>query len=247
MIDQEVVTLPEHDDLAVEQTPLLLRPAIPYAALISPGIFGTYHAEFGVTPLGGGLPATGERVHDHSFAQIPVAVIHETYPGHHLHLSTTYHRDSLPRRLGGFLFPMTVGGWAWYSEQMMEELGFSAQPHEKLMRLQGHLLGALWCVVEASLHTKRMTVEQAIHYLIQHGIDAEHAQVAVPQSLLLPGDAQCDLMGKLEIMGIVAEYKQHFPQASLREIHDAILDCGIISTKLIRSRLFASTGTAASV
>jgi hypothetical protein len=37
----------------------------------------------------------------------------------------------------------------------------------------------------------------------------------------------------------VAEYKRRYPGASLRQMHDDILQCGSLPPRLMRERLFA--------
>ena len=53
-----------------------------------------------------------------------------------------------------------------------------------------------------------------------------------------PTQPQCYLMGKLEILEIVAAYRKAHPEASLRDTHDAILSCGSLPPRLMRNRLF---------
>ncbi len=52
-----------------------------------------------------------------------------------------------------------------------------------------------------------------------------------------PTQPQSYLMGKLAILELVSEFKQANPGASLREIHDAILGCGSLPPRLMRTRL----------
>ena len=43
--------------------------------------------------------------------------------------------------------------------------------------------------------------------------------------------------GKLELLKLIDEYKASRPDASMREIHDAILACGSLPPKLMRMAL----------
>jgi len=45
----------------------------------------------------------------------------------------------------------------------------------------------------------------------------------------------------LEILKLVEEYKRRHPQASLREVHEAILSCGSIPPKLVRKKLLGDS------
>jgi uncharacterized protein (DUF885 family) len=44
-------------------------------------------------------------------------------------------------------------------------------------------------------------------------------------------------MGKLAILELVADYRRTHPNASLREMHDAILSCGSLPPRLMRRQL----------
>jgi len=45
------------------------------------------------------------------------------------------------------------------------------------------------------------------------------------------------LVGKLEILRLIEEFKAQKPGASLRELHDAILSCGSLPPRLMRRSL----------
>jgi uncharacterized protein (DUF885 family) len=44
----------------------------------------------------------------------------------------------------------------------------------------------------------------------------------------------------LEILKLIDEYKKRHPQASLKEVHDAVLSCGSLPPRLMRERLLAT-------
>jgi hypothetical protein len=44
-------------------------------------------------------------------------------------------------------------------------------------------------------------------------------------------------MGKLQILDIVADYRRRYPTATMRQMHDAILQCGSLPPRLMRLRL----------
>jgi uncharacterized protein (DUF885 family) len=49
------------------------------------------------------------------------------------------------------------------------------------------------------------------------------------------------LMGKIEIVQIVDDYRARFPDHTLKQMHDAILSCGSLPPRLLRRRLFEIT------
>jgi uncharacterized protein (DUF885 family) len=47
-------------------------------------------------------------------------------------------------------------------------------------------------------------------------------------------------MGKLAILDLIADFRHAHSEASLRQLHDAILGCGALPPRLMRQRLFGS-------
>jgi uncharacterized protein (DUF885 family) len=85
-----------------------------------------------------------------------------------------------------------------------------------------------------------MTVEEAVDFLVDRvGLEKTNALAEVRRYTLTPTQPMSYLMGKLEILKIIEEYKRRHPGASLKEVHDAILSCGSLPPWLMRERLFA--------
>jgi uncharacterized protein (DUF885 family) len=242
VIDQGIATLPEGESIRVEPTPSFMRPIIPYAAYNMPGFLEEIQEGiFIVTPVDeDASPEEAEqKLRGHPNADIPVTALHEAYPGHHLQLVSANRLPSLPRKFGAFLSSLFVEGWAFYCEELMEQLGFIDQPIQKLARLQAQLWRACRIVIDVSLHTGKMTIEEAVNFLVEEaGLERGDAQAEVNRYTSSPTQPQCYLMGKLQILDIVEEYKRRYPQASLREMHDEILNSGSLPPRLMRLRLF---------
>jgi uncharacterized protein (DUF885 family) len=196
---------------------------------------------FFVTPVeeGADAEAAEKKLRGHPLADIPVTALHEAYPGHHLQLVVANTLKSTPRKLGAFLSSLFIEGWAFYCEELMEQLGFIDQPIQKLARLQAQIWRASRIIIDSSLHTGKMTVEEAVDFLVERaGLERDDAQVEVNRYTLSPTQPQCYLMGKLQILEIVADYKKAYPDASLRQMHDAILQSGSLPPRLMRQSLF---------
>ncbi|MBT9166531.1 MAG: hypothetical protein DDT25_01219 [Chloroflexi bacterium] len=123
----------------------------------------------------------------------------------------------------------------------MEQLGYIDKPIQRLGRLSDQLWRAARIILDVSLHTGKMTVEEGIDFLVERvGLERSNAQAEVRRYTLSPTQPMSYLIGKLEIVKIIDEYKQQHPTASLREVHDAILSCGSLPPRLMREGLFAS-------
>ena len=242
VIDHEIATIPAGEEIRIEPTPEFMRPIIPYAAYSSPGFLEpVQEGVFIVTPVdeGADAEAAERKLRGHPLADIPVTALHEAYPGHHLQLVVANQTSTLPRKFGSWLSSLFVEGWAFYCEELMEQLGFIDQPIQKLARLQAQQWRAARIILDVSLHTNQMGVQEAIDFLVERAsLEPDDAKAEVRRYTMSPTQPQCYLMGKLQILELVAEYKRRFPQAGLRQMHDAILNSGSLPPRLMRLKLF---------
>jgi len=243
VIDHEIATIPEGESLRIEPTPPFLRGIIPYAAYMMPGpLEELQQGIFFVTPVDPNSPPEEqeEKLKGHNWAKLPVTALHEAYPGHHLQLVFANQVGSLPRKLGAFISTLFIEGWAFYCEELMEKLGYIDKPLQRLGRLNDQLWRAARIILDVSLHTGKMTVEEAIDFLVgKVGLEPTNARAEVRRYTLSPTQPMSYLVGKLEILKLIEEYKRKHPDASLKEVHDAILSCGSLPPRLMRQRLFA--------
>jgi uncharacterized protein (DUF885 family) len=241
VIDHDIVTLPPGESLRIIETPVYLRPLIPYAAYMSPGILEEQQdGIFVVTPVDPDAPPDEQeqKLKGHYWAKLPVVALHEAYPGHHLQLVWANRTETIPRRMASFLSSLFIEGWAFYCEELMEQLGYIATPVQRLGRLVAQLWRAARIILDVSLHTKGMAVEEAVEFLVQEcQLEPANAQAEVRRYTQSPTQPMSYLMGKLLIVQLVADYRRAHPDTSLREVHDAILGCGSLPPRLMRQRL----------
>ncbi|MCS7178170.1 MAG: DUF885 domain-containing protein [Anaerolineae bacterium] len=242
VIDHQIASIPEGEILQIVETPSYLRPVIPYAAYIPPGILEErQEGIFLVTPVDPNAPpeVQEQTLRGHSWAKLPVTALHEAYPGHHLQLVWANRQETIPRRLGSFLATLFIEGWAFYCEELMEKMGYIAEPIQRLGRLSDQLWRAARIILDVSLHTRGMSVEEAVDFLVREcQLEPTNALAEVRRYTTTPTQPQSYLMGKLAILELVADYRRAHPEASLRQIHDAILGCGSLPPRLMRQRLF---------
>ena len=241
---QDIVTIPEGESLKIEPTPSFLWGIIPYAAYMPPGpLESMQQGVFVVTPVD---PQSSEKEQEeklkgHHYGKLPVTALHEAYPGHHLQLVYANSVGSLPRKLGGFVSTLFIEGWAFYCEELMEQLGYIAQPLQRLGRLSDQLWRAARIILDVSLHTGKMTVEEGIDFLVERaGLERSNARAEVRRYTATPTQPMSYLIGKIEILKLIDEYKKKHPQASLKQVHDAVLSCGSLPPRLMQERLLGS-------
>ena len=241
VIDHDIVTIPEGESLKIIETPVYLRPLIPYAAYMQPGIFEEQQdGVFIVTPVDPNAPAEQQeqKLKGHFNVKLPVVALHEAYPGHHLQLVWANRTETIPRQMGSFLATLFIEGWAFYCEELMEELGWIAKPIQRLGRLHDQLWRAARIILDVSLHTRGMTVEEAINFMVEKvQLEPTNAAAEVRRYTQTPTQPQSYLMGKLEILDLVEDFKKANPEASLREVHDRMLAQGSLPPRLMRQAL----------
>jgi uncharacterized protein (DUF885 family) len=241
VLDHEIASIPAGETLRVVETPAYLRPIIPYAAYMPPGMLEEkQEGHFFVTPVDPEAPAEEQeqKLKGHYWAKLPITALHEAYPGHHLQLVWANQRETIPRQLGSIIATLFIEGWAFYCEELLEQMGYIAAPVQRLGRLSDQLWRAARIILDVSLHTRGMPVEEAIEMLVKEcGLEPSNAQAEVRRYTQTPTQPQSYLMGKLAILDIVRDYQQAHPGASLRQQHDAILGCGSLPPRLMRKQL----------
>lgn len=245
VVDHGLVTIPVNEELKIIETPLFLRNQIPYAGYMSPGLLEELQQGiFVVTPVNPDDPPEKqeEKLRGHPYDDLPVTALHEAYPGHHLQLTVANLNKSLPRLFGGFLSSLFIEGWAFYCEEMMEQQGFINKPVQRLARLQAQLWRAARIIVDVSLHTGKMSYEEALEFMVEKAnLEPADATAEVKRYTQTPTQPMSYLMGKYEIMRIVEEYRARFPDHSLKQMHDTMLICGSLPPRLMRQRLFSDS------
>jgi uncharacterized protein (DUF885 family) len=241
VIDNEIVTVPPGETLRIIETPAYLRPILPYAAYMPPGIFEEEQdGIFVVTPVDPNAPEEiqEQKLKGQFNAKLPVTALHEAYPGHHLQLVWSNRAETLPRRMGSLLATMFIEGWAFYCEELMEQMGWIASPVQRLGRLAGQLWRAARIVLDVSLHTKGMTVEEGISFLMEKAqLERSNATAEVRRYTQTPGQPQSYLMGKLQILDLIADLKKANPDLTMKEMHDKLLAEGSLPPRLMRQAL----------
>jgi uncharacterized protein (DUF885 family) len=244
--DHDLVTLPAGEQLVVEPTPEFMRAALPFAGYEGPGPFDAVLKGFyWVTAPREGLPADelDDRLGAHPFASMPTVGVHEAYPGHHTQFARAAAAPTLARRVahipdGGML---TIEGWAFYCEEMMEREGFLADPGVRLMRLNDQLWRACRVVIDMDVHLGSMTFDEAVDFLSRTAhIGRSEAEQEVRWYVRAPGYPMSYLIGKRELMALARDWTA-VRTTTVKAFHDAVLEWGAAPPALIRRGLGLDT------
>jgi hypothetical protein len=161
------------------------------------------------------------------FAIAPL-VAGEALPGRHLQeLAARAAGSDVRRRLRS---AAAVEGWALYAEELMEELGFSAAPEGRVIRLARLLEAAARLAADVGLHTTGMTPGEAISLLADRaGFDRPDAEAEVRRIIAHPTDASAAAIGRREILALrSATGARADDPAALGRFHQALFAFGAL-------------------
>ncbi|MCP4631278.1 MAG: DUF885 domain-containing protein, partial [candidate division Zixibacteria bacterium] len=200
--DNDLADIPDGEMITVMETPIFLRGIIPYGAYMTAAPFDErQEGFFWVTPVDPSLPAEKqeEQLRGHNRWGATIVALHEAYPGHHLQF---IHKNKIKNRARHFFATnVFIEGWALYCEEMMYEQGFYSDLRSRLLQLKDELWRACRIVIDAKLHTGRMTYEEAVDMLVNTAqIEPVNAEKEVKRYTKTPTQPMSYLIGKIEIL-----------------------------------------------
>ena len=228
LVENQVVSFPQDEALEVVSTPDFMRCTTPTAAYQSPGpLEKDQKGVFYVSDPKPDLPWEQKDQILQEHAGLTLTCAHEAYPGHHLQLIVANRHPSLVRKLAHHV--IFVEGWALYTEELIEEIGFIKDPALKLKRLADQLWRAYRIVIDIGLQTKKLKIAEAQRLLMENlSFSQQRAQREINWYTRRPGYPMCYLLGKLEIEKLRKKLKGY----TLKKFHDQLLSCGSIPTAL---------------
>lgn len=165
--------------------------------------------------------------------------LHEAIPGHHYQISIQQENKQLPK-FRRFLWYGAYGeGWALYSETLGKEMGMYDNPYQYFGHLSDAIHRAIRLVVDIGIHSKGMSREDAINYMVAHErITVPEATAEIERYMAIPGQALSYKMGQ---MTISAERKKYEAQLGnkfdIAAFHDEVLKDGCVPLDVLRSKL----------
>ncbi len=167
--------------------------------------------------------------------------LHEAIPGHHYQISLQQENTSLPkfRRFGGQ--NAYVEGWALYCESLGPELGLFKDPYQRMGAMGDEMLRAVRLVVDTGLHSRQMTREQAIDYMLDNmPASKEDDTSAIERYMAIPGQALAYKIGQLKIRELRARYEKRLgSKFSLSNFHDELLKDGVMPLAVLETKMDA--------
>ena len=216
----------------------------------SGGLFASYSA----SPFfGNNVNASGtfwlnlDKLDNFRKFELMALTLHETNPGHHLHLTAFMESSGFPNFLKARVGP-TYGelpssfpyytamleGWALYSEFLGNELGLYEDPYDLLGYYSWNLLRAARLVVDTGIHSKGWSRQKAIDYLLDNtALSKGVAEGEVDRYITWPGQATAYKIGGRVIQQLREKQEMELGNDfDIRVFHERVMKCFGMLTKL---------------
>jgi len=244
VLEHSVLTLPAGERVITIDTPAAMRRSSPFGTFQTASPFdGGLEGRLILTPIEEWMPADqqAQRLRSHHTAWIPVIAVHEAYPGHHAQALKVNENPNLLRRV--ISESIFSEGWGLYTEELMFELGFLKGDEVRLTQLRNRLWRAARVILDVSLHTGRMSFDEAVTFLVEKvRFEPYAAELEVGIYIRNPTYVLGYLIGMQEIEAIRAEYVACFGQPDPPSVfYDQLLRIGSIPPALVREELNESS------
>jgi uncharacterized protein (DUF885 family) len=240
VIQNRIVTLPEGEYVITVDTPPAMRRSSPFGTFQAVGAFDDgLEGRLVLTPIEDWMSPEqqAERLRSHHRAWIPIIAVHEAYPGHHVQALKLRENPRILRKV--VREPIFSEGWGLFTEELMFELGFLQGDDVRLTQLRNRLWRAARVILDVSLHTGRMTFDEAVDFLVEKvRFERYAAELEVGMYTRRPTYVLGYLIGMQEIERIRADYVERFGEPSPpSEFYDRLLSVGSIPPALVREEL----------
>jgi len=172
---------------------------------------------------------------------IPSLSAHEGLPGHTWEGAyIAEHRDDVPLISSLVGFNAFTEGWALYSEQLVDELGFyETDPFGRLGMYQALRFRASRLVVDTGLHAKKWSRERAIDYLAgTTGRSRAACTSEIDRYCASPGQACGYKVGHTEIVRLRDKAKTALGNRfDVRDFNDAVMRAGAMPLAVLATAI----------
>lgn len=161
--------------------------------------------------------------------------LHEAVPGHHLQTALTQELENLPQFRRRLYVNAFGEGWGLYAEYLGTELGLYKDPYNRFGRYTYEMWRACRLVIDAGIHSKGWTREQAVDFLASNSALSLHeVNTEVNRYITWPGQALSYKIGELKIIELRRKAEQALGEKfDVRKFHDLILSQGSVTLSIL--------------
>ena len=245
LLEKRLFEIPAGERLDMVLTPPNLRQTYAYGGYSSAAPFEKRQVgRFFVTPVENGWTEAQveSKLRGHNYGWITVVAVHEGYPGHHLQYVRAARQPNVLRKVYGS--EVFGEGWGLYAEELMYRNGFFPSPLARLTQLRMRLWRAARVVIDPSLHTGRMSVDDAVQFFVDTvGLERADALAEVTRYTTWPTQAVSYIVGNRAIDALRDEVQAlQGDRFDLRAFHAALLDEGSLPPPLMRRAVLGRLG-----
>lgn len=165
--------------------------------------------------------------------------LHEAVPGHHLQITISQELEGLPKFRQGGGETAFIEGWGLYAEHLGYETGMYEDLYQKYGALTFEMWRACRLVVDAGMHSKKWTREQAYEFLTTNtpGSDLDMAS-EIDRYISWPGQALAYKIGELKIKELRKKSEERLgSNFDVKEFHDVVLRNGALPLNLLEMQV----------
>lgn len=165
--------------------------------------------------------------------------LHEAIPGHHYQISLQQENESLPAFRRTLWYSAYGEGWALYSESLGKELGLYEDPYQYFGMLSAEMHRAIRLVVDAGIHAKGWTRDQAIQYSLENEAESEESIISeIERYMAMPGQALSYKVGQLKILDLRAKAQKELGEEfDIKRFHNTVLESGNLPLKVLEEKV----------
>lgn len=165
--------------------------------------------------------------------------LHEAVPGHHLQISLAQELSDMPWVRTQMGYNAFVEGWALYAESLGYEMNMYTDTIQKYGSLTFDMWRACRLVVDAGIHTGKMSREQGVQFMMKHTGNSElDTRSEIDRYIVWPGQALAYKIGQLAIIALRKEAQDTLgTKFSLSDFHDAVLENGAIPLYVLQNHI----------
>ena len=171
--------------------------------------------------------------------------LHEAIPGHHYQISLQQENTTLPKFRRFAWYGAYGEGWALYTESLGKELGLYTNPYQYMGALGDEIHRAIRLVVDVGMHTKNMTREDAIKYMMYNeAISEQGATAEIERYMAIPAQALSYKTGAMKIRELRAKYEKSLgAKFKISDFHDEVLKDGVMPLDVFERKMDAWAGS----
>lgn len=225
--EKDLVDVPEKLNCKVIEMPEFMN--IGFAAMGTAGPFEKSDESFYYVALPGKeweQDKKNEWLSLFNYPTLKLISIHEAFPGHYIHLMTSYEKASKVANV--FMSYSFVEGWAHYTEEMMIDEGFDIDdPKVRYAQIKEALIRCCRYLVAIGLHTEGMTIDQATEFFMKNAhMNETTARQEAERGTYDPGYINYTL-GKILMKRLRDEFfKKYNGKYTLKDFHNKVISIG---------------------